>query len=79
MFMGLGLAPSRTRRYAVGESFIWSICVGCDQKEVWHEGFGVYDKVFVPGTQLRRAPVPLDRHMVRREPDEPFLTRRDRI
>ncbi len=30
----LVLAPSRVRRYAVGESLIWSICAGCDQKKV---------------------------------------------
>ena len=30
----LVLAPSRTRRYAVGESFVWSLCAGCDQRKV---------------------------------------------
>ena len=33
----------------------------------------------MPATQLTPGTRPLDRRMVRREPDEPFLTRRDRI
>jgi hypothetical protein len=30
----LGLARKRVQRYAVVKSFIWSICVGCDQMKV---------------------------------------------